>query len=160
MPSDIRPADIEAIGDVLAIINEQSDSLEIEEAVDLLRAVQELGSRCRTTIGLLSQQLVQVLESPRTFDGTLYEVVNDGQWRPDHSSIKGAVKRAAAVNEDGEFRDPADAAEEAMELMYALFVSPATFPKTGGIERLGKKKSEVGRFEEKGRKLRETKVVE
>lgn len=160
MSSDIRPADIDAIGDVLAIVNESSDSLDIEEAVALLRACQELGSRVRTTIGLLSQQLVQVLESPRTIDGTLYEIVNDGMWRPDHDRLRGLVKRAAAVNEDGEFRDPGAAAEEAVLTMYDLFVSPSTFPKTGGLDRLGLKKSDVGHFEEKGRKLRETKVVE
>lgn len=151
----IQDPDIAAMADVLDGMAEDTDSLSVEAAVALRESVIELRRRAATLLGLIDTQLVSVLESPREFNGIRYSIVNDGKWRPMHSKIKAAVKRDAVAidTETGEMRSAAEAVDHAVETMYALFVSPSTFPKTGGLDDLSLDKGDVGRFEVSGRKV-------
>jgi len=155
----MSPADVLAAVDVLADIDERSDALTVEEGLALRQAVEQVAAACRRTIGMIDTQLVSILESPRTFNGVLYEVSNEGKWRPDHGAIDAAVIRAAAATPEGELRSGRDAAETAVRVMRSLFVSPSTMPKTGGLEDLGLDKPDVAHFEKSGKKIKTTPVV-
>jgi hypothetical protein len=156
----VTAADILAAVDILDDVGESSDSLTVEDAVVLLQAVEEVMAAARRVVGLLNTQLVATLESPRQFGNRVYEVVNDGKWRPDHSAVKAHVKQQSVVNVHGELRHPAEAVERCMALLYALYVSPSQMPKTGGLEELGLDKPDVAEFDRAGRKVRVTEIVE
>lgn len=143
----ITTAEVAAMLDVLREVDETSDSMSIENAVRWHEAVTELKAKANETLGLIETQMVATLESPVVRNGTRYEVVSNGKWRPDHEALHSAVKRAAAADENGEIRTAHDAADHAITTMRGLFVAPSTMPKTGGLENLGLKKSDVARFE-------------
>jgi len=154
------PADILATCDVLADVDETSDSLGIEDAVELLQAVKEMIAAARVTVGLLETQLCEILESPRVIDGRMYEIKNDGKWRPDHSKVEAEVKRRSVVNTDtGEMVSAPAAVERAMGFMRKLYVSPQGMPKVGGLEALGLDKPDVARWEQQGKRLSVQEVI-
>lgn len=150
----MTPADLLAMADVLDDVGEETDSMTVEQAVEMREAIAELIRRARGVMGLCDAQLVSILESPRQFGGSIYSVVPDGKWRPLHENVRSAVIRAAAADEDGAIRGGRLAAEEATKIMYDLFVAASTMPKTGALERLGLVKDDVGLFERAGKKLR------
>lgn len=156
--ADLTVADLEAMGDVLDQIGEASDSMTVEQAVAFREAIGALIKKARLALDLCEMQLVGTLESPRQFGNVLYEVGNKGKWRPNHGTIKGTVKRHSVANEDGEMRDAVDAVDAAIELMYALFVAPSTFPKQGALDRLGLDKPDVGAWKDEGKKVKVTEV--
>lgn len=157
--TEIEHPELAAMGDVVDQMCEQTDALSVEDAVMWRESVIELRRRAATLLGLIDTQLVNVLESPREFDGIRYWIGKDGKWRPLHAKIKSEVKRAAVMDhETGELFDARGAADRAIEMMYELFVSPATFPKTGGLDRLGVDKEDVGTFDETGRKVKTEEV--
>ena len=157
----MTPNDIRAAIDVLVDLQNDSDSLSVEDAVANREAVVELMASCRVTLDLLDLQLIKVLESPRTIAGTLYEIKdNDGKWRPDHSKVQAAVKRASIVNADGEVRDTHDAVDQAMITMEDLYVAASTMPKVGALDRLGLKKWDVAEQERGKQTLKTTPIVE
>lgn len=146
--------DITAITDVLADIDEISDSLSIEEAADMLQAVEELMKAVRQTKGLLETQLINTLESPRVIDNRRYAVKNDGKWRPDHSKVQAAVKSHSLVDRvTGEMFEAPAAVDRAMTFMHDLYVSPQGMPKVGGLGELGLDKPDVARFDKNGKRL-------
>lgn len=148
--------DVEAISDVLNDIGEASDSMGVQDGLEMHRTLTELKRKVGETIGLIESQMISILESPRVMEGMRYEVANDGKWRPDHMAIQGAVKKDCVVDENGELRHATDAVDRAITRLYALFVANATMPKVGGLEDLGLDKSDVARFESKGKKLKVT----
>lgn len=158
----MTPEDIRAAGDVLDDVAELSDSMTVEQAVAYREAANELWTKVKQTIGLLDTQLVTVLESPRAFNGMLYEVMqSDGKWRPDHMLVDQEVQRQSLINmETGEFRDPTEAVQAAMETMSDLYRSAQTMPKVGGLKKLGLNKWDVADQEPGKPKLKTTPTVE
>lgn len=158
----ITAHDIEAMIDVLNDVDEGSDSLSIEEAVEKLDALKEVMVSLRMTISLIETQLVNTLESPRVIDGNLYEVrKSDGKWRPDHMPVDAAVVKTAAVNTDtGEMRTSFAAAETAVKIMADLYRAASTMPKTGALDKLGLKKWDVAEQEPGKPTLKVTPVLE
>jgi hypothetical protein len=157
----MTPNDIRAAIDVLVELQNDSDSLDIESAVAHREAVNELMTAVRTTLALIDTQLVSILESPREINGNRYEVrKSDGKWRPDHSKVQGAVKKAAIVDDNGEVRDTYDAVDRAMIAMEDLYVSASTMPKVGALDRLGLKKWQVASQEPGQRVLKVTPIVQ
>ena len=75
---NIHP-DIAAMIDVIAELNETTDSMTVEEAVHVRESVVELRRAANVLLGLCDTQLLAVLESPREFDGMRYSVGNDGK---------------------------------------------------------------------------------
>jgi hypothetical protein len=152
-------ADIQAITDVVTAYTNESDSLTVEQGVEFLDVLNELKRTVTAAISMTEMQMCSILESPRIMNGKQYEVKSAGKWRPDHSSVKAAVKRASVADpETGEMRTVFDAADQAMELMYALYVAPSTMPKTGALEKLGLDKGDVGHYERSGIRLSVTEV--
>lgn len=159
---NITPSDVLAAGDVLADINDASDSMDVETAVDFLEAITALKARVGETIEMLHVQLVSILESPREINGNRYEVrPSDGKWRPDHMLVHGEVKRRALVDgETGELRDTPDAVEWAITKMHDLYASASTMPKVGALKSIGKEKWDVAEQEPGKKTLKVTPVVE
>lgn len=137
--------DVAAMIDVLDELAEKSDSMTVEEAVELRESIVELRQRAQTVLGLADTQLVTILESPREIGGNLYEVrQSDGKWRPLHTKVIARVKEVAPFNTDtGEILSPSEAAERAALLMSNLYVSPQGMPKVGALKALGLKKWDV-----------------
>ena len=158
--NQITVADIDAMCDVLNDLAEVSDELTLEDAMALKAALGRAKTKIDEAIGLLRTQAITVLddtpEHSAVVGSTKVTAVPTGKWRPDQAKIRRTVAGKAAYNGNGEPRPPFDAAEEAVRIMYRLFVSPQTFPKTGGLEELGFKKSDVGEFERTGTELKET----
>lgn len=152
--------EITAVLDVLADLNEESDSLKVEQAVEMLQAVEEVMAAARVAKGLLETQLCNILESPRTIDGRLYEIKNEGKWRPDHSKVEAEVKRRSVVDtETGELLTAPQAVDKAMGLMRKLYVTPQGMPKVGGLDLLGVDKPDVARWEQQGKRLSVQEVI-
>jgi hypothetical protein len=154
--------DVAAMCDVLGELAEKSDSMTIEEAVQLRESIVELRSQAAMVLGLAETQLVTILESPREIDGNRYEVkASDGKWRPNHSQVIAKVKEVAVVNTDtGEMLSPAQAAERAALLMSNLYVANSTMPKVGALDTLGLKKWDVAVQEPGKPVLKVTPIVE
>lgn len=152
---DVTPADLLAASDMLADINEASDSLSIEDAHVIRQAVQGLRHDTAVTIGLLDTAIQSQLEAIgktaiREIGSTRYRLVPAGKWRPEHAKVRAAVKAYSCVDENGELRSTQEAVEIAVRCMYELFVGPSQFPKTGGLDQMGLDKPHVGHFEGDG----------
>jgi hypothetical protein len=146
--------DIAAMTDVLEDMVEDTDSLDVESAIVLRESIVELRRKANVLLGLIDTQLISILESPREFGGQRYRVANEGRWLPYHDKVVAEVKKRAVVDlETGEVRSPGEAAEEAIKLMADCYVSPSAMPKTGALDRMGIDKSDVGRFDGKGKKI-------
>ena len=157
----VTPADLMAVADVFRDVDELSDSLDIESAVELLQAAKTVAKSLRTTIGLIETQLCNTLESPRTIDGRLYEVKSDGKWRPDHSKVQAAVKQHSMVDtQTGEMFDTSGAVDRCMTIMHNLYVSPQGMPKVGGLEQIGLDKPDVAHYDRVGKRLSVQEVIE
>ena len=157
----ITPEDIRAAMDVLAEVDETSDSLGVEDAVAYREAVNELFTKVKETLGLIDTQLVNTLESARPINGMLYEVrKSDGKWRPDHSKLHPTIIKAAAVDENGELLKTYPACERVIAIMESLYTSASTMPKVGAMDKLGVKKWEVAEQEPGKPVLKVTPIVE
>jgi hypothetical protein len=154
--------DIQAMIDVLADIDESTDGLGVEEAVQIREAIVALMSAARMTLALVDTQLVTTLEGPVEINGMRYEVKkSDGKWRPDHSKVNNVVKTRAYIDPDtGEVLGSSTAAERAIAMMEALYVSASTMPKVGALDKLGLKKWDVAEQEPGKPTLRTTPIVE
>ena len=156
----MTPADVKATIDVLSDVGESSDSLNVEDSVDMLEAVKEVLKKARETVGLIETQLVAILESPRIFGDTEYKIVSDGKWRPDHNKVQASIKNYSMCDrETGEIRNASDAVDEATRLFYACHVGPQQMPKVGGLDLLNLDKTDVAEFDRAGRKVRTTPIV-
>ena len=56
----MTPADVRATIDVLDDVGETSDSLNVEDSVDMLEAVKEVLKKARETVGLIEMALVPI----------------------------------------------------------------------------------------------------
>ena len=158
----MTPQDVLASVDVLNDVDENTDSMGIEDAVAMREAVVSLMSAARMTLALIDTQLVNTLESPREINGMRYEVrKSDGKWRPDHSKVNNVVKTRAYIDPDtGEVLGSSTAAERAIAMMEDLYVSASTMPKVGALDKLGLKKWDVADQEPGKPVLKTTPIVE
>jgi len=158
----MTPQDVLASVDVLNDVDENTDSMGIEDAVAMREAVVSLMSAARMTLALIDTQLVNTLESPREINGMRYEVrKSDGKWRPDHSKVNSVVKTRAYIDPDtGEVLGSSTAAERAIAMMEDLYVSASTMPKVGALDKLGLKKWDVADQEPGKPVLKTTPIVE
>jgi hypothetical protein len=158
----MTPQDVLASVDVLNDVDENTDSMGIEDAVAMREAVVALMSAARMTLALIDTQLVNTLESPREIHGMRYEVKkSDGKWRPDHSKVNNVVKTRAYIDPDtGEVLGSSTAAERAIAMMEDLYVSASTMPKVGALDKLGLKKWDCATQEPGKPVLKTTPIVE
>ena len=129
---------------------EGSEGLEAFECIDIEDAIATLGAAVSRAKSMVRTQLLAKLEEPVIVGGKVYSKVETGKVRPKHDVIRKAIIRHAAADEDGEMRDAHGAAERAVELTYALFVSPSTAPKVTPLEDVGLFKRQATRWERTG----------
>lgn len=155
----VNENDVAAMESVLDDVKTNVEALDVEAAIRMLEAVKQLKANAHDTIAHIEVWLTEILESPREFNGKLYEVKSAGKWRPDHDEIKRHAREVAFVEQEtGEMYGTIETAQRAVDLMYELFVSPSTMPKVGGLERMGLKKADVADFERDGKRISVTDV--
>lgn len=149
--SDINRADLQAIRDVAAALTEQSDSVTLEQAVILMREAKAAAATLRAAIDLLESRALSLIEQPVMVGNVVYSKKPEFKRRPDQTLIKRVVTEvAAAPDENGELPTAHDAATRAVATMAALYVSPSTVPKVGGVKALGLSMSDVCEEEHTG----------
>jgi hypothetical protein len=149
-------ADIEAIGDVLDWLCEQSDSMTTETAIGLAAALGDLGKKVAMAKSLCETQAKTLLDGqPIKVGDTVYVEKDTGKWRPNQPRIRNVIVTRAIYDENGErIADAQDVARRAVSLMYEMFVSPSQMPKAGAMKALGIKNDDVADWEKTGSELK------
>lgn len=156
----ITIGDIDAMCDVLAQLEELSDSLDVDQALAFKDAVGRVVAKAQSTLSLLrSQAIATISDTPDRAvvrGGRVYAVKDTGKWRPDQNLVRRVVaSKAVAAGEDGEMVSAFEAAARAVDMMYSLYVAPKDMPKVSGLEALGLAKSDVAHWEKTGTELEE-----
>jgi len=142
------------LADEVRLIAELSDGLDHEGGVHMLSALDELAQATSAATAMVKQRMMELLTEPTMIAGRQWAKRMDGKWRPDQKAVVARVMQCAVADRaTGELRDRDDAVREAVRLMSSLFVSPATVPKTAGLELLGVLKKDVATWEHTGYKL-------
>jgi hypothetical protein len=154
---EINLHDIEAVGDVLDYVAEQSDSMEPDLAIQMINALNELERKLKMARSLCETQAKRTLEGkPIKVDGKVYAERDTGKWRPSQSRIRQAIVRNALADDQGRVVKSRQAvAERAVTIMYDLFVSPSTMPKVTGLKSLGLTNEDVADWDKTGTVLKE-----
>jgi len=157
---ELTIGDIDAMCDVLAQLEEISDSLDVDQAIAFKNAVGRVVAKAQSTLGLLrTQAITTISDAPDRAvvrDGTVYAVKDTGKWRPDQNLIRRVVaSKAVASGDDGEMVSAFEAAARAVDMMYSLYVAPKDMPKATGLTSLGLEKSDVAHWEKTGTELEE-----
>lgn len=159
MPDQVTRADVLAMGDVLDLIAEESDEMSLERAVELKDALGLMKAKLEATIGLLRTSAIRVLDDTpdrsAIVGGRVLTAKPTGKWRPEQSKIRSRVVGMSAFDANGEAVPAVEAAANAVNFMYDLFVAPKDFPKASGLEKLKLTKDDVGEFERTGTELTE-----
>ncbi len=89
---EVSRADVLAMGDVLDLIAEESDTMSLERAVELKDALGAMKAKLEATIGLLRTTAIRVLDdSPAKsaiVGGRVLTAKPTGKWRPDQGKIR------------------------------------------------------------------------
>lgn len=152
----VTTADLQAVGDVLDWVAEESDSMTIEEAMAVLETLVEVGKKLAMAKALCETQIKTLLDGqPAKVGDKIVVERQTGKWRPDQGRIKRRVVGMAGCDPStGELRTGPQAAEAAVDLMYALFVSPSQMPKQGGMQKLGIDTPDIAEWEITGSELK------
>ena len=152
----VTTADLQAVGDVLDWVAEQSDSMTVEEAMALIDVLAEIGKKVTMAKSLCESQVKTLLDGqPAKIGDKVVVERQTGKWRPDQTRIKRRVVGMAGCDPaTGELRTGPQAAEAAVDLMYALFVSPSQMPKQGGMQKLGIDTVDIAEWEHTGSELK------
>jgi hypothetical protein len=157
--ADVNKHDLEAIGDVAAWLAEQSDSLPPAQAAELLTEARKVAKALSMAISLLEAQLLSTIEQPVLVGNTVWSKVPAMKKRPDQQRIARLVVMSAALpDENGELPTANEAAAEATRMMSALYVSPSTVPKVGGLKQLGVEYGDFITDEHTGWDLKQTEI--
>lgn len=156
MSQAVGIADLEAVGDVLDWVCEQSDSMSIETAIAMRDALDALGKKVAMAKSLCETQAKKLLDGqPIKVGDTVYMEKDTGKWRPNQPRIRNVVVARAIYDENGErIADTQDVARRAVSLMYDMFVSPSQMPKAGAMKALGIKNDDVADWEKTGSELK------
>ena len=145
MGFDIGVADLLAMKDVADGLSDLSSSLSAEQAIVLIDAATEAHKALGDAIAFLKSRAIDQLEQPILIaDGA----GNTAAWskkatfkrRPNMPAIRLLVNQVsvdAVMNRETGDVSPMEAVAKAVELMEALYVSPSTMPKVGGVKELG-----------------------
>lgn len=149
-------ADLQAVGDVVDWVAEQTDSMTVEEAVTIGEALKDLAAKITIARTLCDTQVKTLLDGqPARIGDKVIVERQTGKWRPDQTRIKRRVVGMASCDPTtGELRTASEAADAAVNLMYALFVSPSQMPKQGGMQKLGIDTPDIAEWEITGSELK------
>lgn len=142
--AEITPADILAAGDVVDQLTEASDQLSLERAAPLRDALNVVKKKVADCISMVETRMLATVEKgAQTIGSTTFSRKVETKWRPDQEMIRRQVVKQAAWDHNGEALPAVDAAANAVNLMYQLFVSPSQMPKAEGLTSLRLFKSDV-----------------
>lgn len=151
----ISIADLQAIGDVLDQLANEAHDMAPEQALPLKRAGEVVQQKLKLALEELNTVTLSGLEQPRRIGDQVVAAVISGKWRPDQAKIKQLVASRAQYDRDGQtVYELTTIAENAVDLMYELFVQPSAMPKQGALDRLGIDKRDIARWEMTGKKLK------
>jgi hypothetical protein len=144
----ITPADIAAAADVVRAAGESADSIGFEEAAELRQALVALTMATKDSLALLNGELLRMVEAqPRRHDGITYDRRPKRAWRFDHELVRSRIVDAVAGTGNR------SVVMDALDLHSAIYVSPSTIAKVGGLEKIGLTKKEAGTYENQGYEL-------
>lgn len=153
----IQRADLQAALDVVQQLTEEIDDLDAAQAIEMRTEIDALQRAAKLCHELLTSRTLTALDGQPVIVGSkVYAAKAKGKWRVDHRAIRAVVHERSmrdAIDANGEVV-PAEAARKAVEMMYELFVSPADFPKQGGLKNLGLTNKHVGVWEHTGAELK------
>jgi hypothetical protein len=154
--TQVNLADIEAIGDVLDWLAEQSDSLTVEAAIALAAALGDIGKKVAMAKALCETQAKKLLDGqPIKVGDTVYVEKDTGKWRPNQPRIRNVIVGRSIYDDNGErIDDTTEVARRAVSLMYDMFVSPSQMPKAGAMKTLGIANADVADWEKTGSELK------
>lgn len=157
--SEVTLADLQAVGDVAALLAEQADSLSAQQAVELLHAARLADKALKMAIDMLEARAMQQIEQPILVGNTVWAKKPSYKKRPDQKLIQRVViAKASQPDEDGVAPTAHEAATAATLYMAALYVSPSTLPKTGGVNGLGLGLGDVVNDQHVGFELKTTEI--
>lgn len=155
----ISTADILAMCDVADQLAGEAADLAADDALALLEAVQVAVAALKNAESYLKSRAITTIEQPILVGHTAYSKVAVTKQRPDQALIKRAVvSLAASPDEEGEAPTAGDAAQRAVDLMAAMYVSPSTLPKVGGLRAMNLELSDVCSDEHTGWDLKKTEL--
>jgi hypothetical protein len=103
MSQAVGIADLEAVGDVLDWVCEQSDSMSIETAIAMRDALDALGKKVAMAKSLCETQAKKMLDGqPIKIGDTIYVEKDTGKWRPNQPRIRNVIVTRAIYDENGE----------------------------------------------------------
>lgn len=144
----ITPADLAAAEAVVRDAGESADSIGFEEAADLLQALDGLENAVKDTKALLRTELLrQVEKQPRRHNGITYDRRPKRTWIFDHEKIREAIARQFGVGQA--YRSIVDA----LDAHAAVYISPSTTAKVGGLKKIGLDKKDAGSYRNDGYEL-------
>ena len=151
--------DLEACGDVFDWLAEASDSMDAQTAITMLEGALAVQAKLKVAIDLLRSQALKTIEQPILIGSVAYAKKPSFKMRPDQQLLARVVTELAAhPDENGELPTASVAAATATNMMKALYVSPSTVPKVGGVKALGLEMDMVCREEHTGFELRRTEI--
>ena len=154
----ITKADVLAALDVVRQLTDEIDDLDAAQAIAMRDEIDALQRAAKFCHEMLTTRTLSALDGQPVIVGSkVYAAKAKGKWRVDHKSIRAVVFERAmqeCVHEvTGELISQ-KAAKAAIDMMYELFVSPADFPKQGGLKNLGLTNRHVGVWEHTGSELK------
>lgn len=157
----IEKPDMDAVCDVLAQLYNEAEGMSAEQALTMLTEAHKVKAALAAAISELETQALRGMEGPVLLGNVVWSKRRDVKLRPDQGKIGAKVAGMAAVDRDtGEMRSAFEAAQEAVDLMAGLYVSPSTMPKFGGLKAAGLKVDDVTSEEFAGYKLHQQEVKE
>ena len=148
-------ADLKAMLDVLDEFCNLSDSVDFNEAVELMDELDQVRITAAIAIDLMKIQMLRQLEEggPRTYRDRTFKVIDDNVKRFDHDEILRIAALNAFMDDNGEIRSPGVAVEILATTVKDLYLAPSSKAKLEAIDRLGVPRESVIENERKGRKV-------
>lgn len=159
MTEPISAPDILAFADVLNDIATEAEDASLRRLLELEDSLVEVANQLKSTLSLITTAMLRHAKEPQRVGSTIYHAEQTGKWRPEHPVIRRRIIGRAVHTDDGEnITDPVVAADRAVAICYAMFVSPSTMPKKEGLDAVGLDRSDVAGWENTGFELKRDRV--
>lgn len=153
----IEPEDLQAVTDVVKDAREQSDHLGFEEAVAQRRELLRLLAMTKDALAMTEQEILrQVERTPKVSGGQTFVAAADKTKTTNHNLILDRMWKQAlkeATNQGDGHVDWGELGEKVIEIVAALYLSPSTPAKRGGLGIVGLDPRAVETETVRGRKL-------
>lgn len=152
----ISLSDLDAMLDVLGELLEQVDDMDAKQAILFRDKADDVRRKADEVKAFMNSRALTTLDGqPIRVGDNVYMPKPTGKWRTDHEKIKNLVAVRAFNKPDGSgFENPRTAASKAVNMMYALFVSPSSVPKQGTLDQLGVDLKDFATYERTGKELK------